>query len=30
MKKKSRKINWSDELAVAVRVLGKSILRFVG
>ena len=30
MKRRSKRINWSDEMAVAVRVLGKSILRFFG
>lgn len=30
MKRRSKEINWSDEMAVAVRVLGKSILKFFG
>ncbi|MBQ4065326.1 MAG: transglycosylase domain-containing protein [Clostridia bacterium] len=30
MKKRSKQIDWGDEMAVAVRVLGKSILRFFG
>lgn len=30
MKKGTPAINWSDELATAVRVLGKAILRFLG
>ncbi len=30
MKKKSKKIDWGDEMAIAVRVLGKSILKFFG
>ena len=30
MKRRSKEIDWSDEMAVAVRVLGKSILKFFG
>ena len=30
MKKGSQSVNWSDEVAVAVRVVGKSILKFLG
>ncbi len=30
MKKRSKRVDWSDEMAVAVRVLGKAILKFFG
>ena len=30
MGRKSGNINWSDELAVSVRLVGKAILRFFG
>ncbi len=30
MKRRSKKVDWGDEMAVAVRVLGKAILKFFG